>query len=413
MIDKHYEATMLRRRFVKRVVMVVTVFFFSFYLSVFLFGDWKSPKVMILTDLNRCPACYGVTICPELYSNQVIMESSTTWSSMFNAKNIFYGSTKTNRRVILKKLAHNAEFKTFDDNLCKTFKLKHNCKPVHLLNLSSIDDKLIKLVEYDLKKPDPNPRKGLVMCPYAYSLFDFILPVFNSKREHVDIVNIWTMLSLNPEPIILQVITKTNGWPVPAYAGVCGRLEVVAYEGEPLSSLTQIPWNRKLKYAKKMLEAAMDFTFKHDRFRFYLMDWSLDNIVVNEKDDVTFVDLEDIVILDKHISPKKDLPNWYQRYGREPMGPGFSFSLDNMCKHHLSDHNIWAACYILAGDEEPYLYPIPKEVNASRPHLDKLLQDCVNGVESEDRFKTITKLQHVIEDMVVDKDILGYSAVVR
>lgn len=52
---------------------------------------------------------------------------------------------------------------------------------------------------------------------------------------------------------------------MPAYAGVCGRLEVVAYEGEPISSLLHIDWPRKLKYAKKILDAAMDFTFKHDR----------------------------------------------------------------------------------------------------------------------------------------------------
>ena len=140
------------------------------------------------------------------------------------------------------------------------------------------------------------------------------------------------------------------------------------------------------------------------------MDWSLDNIVANEKDDITFVDLEDIIVLDKHISPKADLPDWYKRYGREPMGPGFSFSIDSMCKHHLSDHNIWAACYILAGEEDPYLLPIPKEVNASKPHLFKLLNECLNG---EDRFKTITKLQHVFEDLLMDKNILGYSDVVR
>lgn len=64
----------------------------------------------------------------------------------------------------------------------------------------------------------------------------------------------------------LQILTKSSGWPVPAYGGVCGRLEVVAHEGEPLSSLTQIAWYRKLKYAKEILDAAMDFTFKHDRF---------------------------------------------------------------------------------------------------------------------------------------------------
>lgn len=146
----------------------------------------------------------------------------------------------------------------------------------------------------------------------------------------------------------------------------------------------------------------------HFRFRFYFMDWSLDNIVANEKDEITFVDLEDVIVLDKHISPKKDLLNWYQRYSREVFQQGFSFSIENMCKHHLSDHNIWAACYVLAGEENPLLYPIPKEVNASRPHFDRLLSECLNG---EDRFRTITKLQHVIADMLQDEKIVGFGAV--
>nr|XP_021192269.2 divergent protein kinase domain 2A [Helicoverpa armigera] len=409
MNDKIYEKMLLRRRFFKRVSLMVIAFTISFYISIILFGDLKVPRVMTMTDLNRCPACFGVSVCPELYSNQVIIESNT-WSSMFNTKNIFYGYTKSNRRVVMKKLAHNSEWKAFDQQLCKNFHLKQNCKPMHLLNVSNIDDKLIKLVEYNLSKPDTRPRKGLVMCPYAYSLFDFILPVLNSKKDQVDIVNIWTMLSINPEPIIFQVLQRSHGWPIPAYGGVCGRVEVVAYEGEPLASLTHVPWHRKLKFAKKILDAAMDFTFKHDRYRFYLMDWSLDNIVANEKDDITFIDLEDIVVLDKHISPRSDLPDWYQRYARDIPGPGFTFSIHSMCKHHLSDHNLWAACYILIGDEDPFLYPLPKDVNASRPHLDRLLKECLNG---EDRFRTITKLQHVIDDMLMDENIIGLRAGVR
>lgn len=198
----------LRRKFFKRAFVVLTVFFVSFYVSLFIFSDWKSSRIMLLSNLKRCPACYGLSLCAELHSNQVILESSTTLSSIFNAKNIYYGTTKSNRRVVLKKLAHNSELKAFDNRLCKIFNLKSDCKPTHLLNISSIDidDKLIQLVEYNLTKLDLTPRKGLVMCPYAYSLFDFILPVFNSKRDQVDMVNIWTMLSLNPEPIILQVI---------------------------------------------------------------------------------------------------------------------------------------------------------------------------------------------------------------
>ncbi|CAH0403141.1 unnamed protein product [Chilo suppressalis] len=408
--EKIYRTMKLRRRFWKRLFLIAIMFGVSFYVSVLLFGDLKSPRVMNLTDLDRCPACYGVSVCPELYSNQIILESGHHWGNLFNAKNIYYGYTRSNRRVVLKKLAHDWELKELDTKLCKNWNLERGCKPVQLLNATNADERIIGLIQYNISWPDTEPRKGLVLCPYTYSFYDFIQPVLNNKKSNnykSDMINVWTMLNINPEPIILQVIPKSKGWPVPSFGGVCGRLEVVAHEGEPLSSLLHIEWHRKLKFAKAILETAMDFTFKHDRFRFYLMDWSLDNIVANEKDDITFVDLEDFVILDKQISPKNDLPNWYQRYSKET-SPGFTFSIESMCKHHLSDHNIWAACYILAGEENPLLYPIPKDVNSSRPHFHKLLLECLNG---DDRFRTITKLQHVITDMLLDEKIVGFGAV--
>ncbi|CAG9570969.1 unnamed protein product [Danaus chrysippus] len=405
MSDKIYKMMLLKRRLCKRLdIVVIAMLAISFYISVVLFGGFKGPEIIHVTDLHRCPACYGVTVCPELYSNQITLDSSH-WSNMFNAKNIYHGYTKSSRRVILKKLAHDWELNEFDSKLCSEFRLNSDCKPVQLLNMTNIDDKVLDIVEFNITWPDTEPRKGLVLCPYAFSIYDLLKPVFSNKKDNYksEMLNIWTMLSINPEPIILQVLPRSKGWPVPAFAGVCGRLEVVAYEGEPLSSLLHVAWHRRLNYAQKILEAAMDFTFKHERFRFYLMDWSLDNIVVNERDEITFVDLEDVIILDKHISPKSELTDWYKRYNRESIGPGFSFSIENMCKHHLSDHNLWAACYILIGDENPLLYPIPKEVNTSRPYFERLLSACLNG---DDRFQTIRKLQHVIEEMLNDEKIL-------
>ncbi|CAG4938930.1 unnamed protein product [Colias eurytheme] len=404
-----FKKMILRRRFCKRVIVVAIVFIASFYGSVLLFGNFKGPQIMQITNLDRCPACYGVTVCPELYSSQIILDS-THWSSMFNVRNIFYGYTKSNRRVVLKKLAHDWEFREFDEKICKVMNLSESCNVKALLNISNIDQKVIDIVQYNLSWQDTEPRKGIVLCPYAYSIYDLLHPLLNNRNGNYksEMINIWTMLNINPEPILLQVLPKTKGWPVPAYGGVCGRLEVVAYEGESLSALTHIPWLKKLKYAQKIISAAMDFTFKHDKFRFYLMDWSLDNIVANEKDEVSFVDLEDVVILDKNISPKKDLPDWYQRYSREVLGPGFTFSIENMCRHHLSDHNIWAACYVLAGDENPFLYPIPKVINDTRPHFDRLLHSCLNG---DDKFRTAGKLQHVIEDMLLDEKVIALGAI--
>lgn len=188
--------------------MVIT-FSLSFYVSMLLFGDFKAPRVLSLTDLSRCPACYGVSVCPELYSNQITLDWAT-WGGMFNAKNVFYGFTRSNRRVVLKKLAHNWELKEFDAMMCKTFNLKRNCKPIHLLNVTNLDDKLIQKVSYNLTWPDVEPRKGLVLCPYPYSLFDLVVPILKSEKAQSDLVNIWTMLNLNPEPIILQVINNKS-----------------------------------------------------------------------------------------------------------------------------------------------------------------------------------------------------------
>lgn len=100
--DKMFKRVMLRRRLCKRFFIALIAFTASFYISVLLFGDLKTPVVMHLTDLNRCPACYGVSVCPELYSNQILLESGHSWSRMFNAKNVYYGFTKSNRRVVLK-----------------------------------------------------------------------------------------------------------------------------------------------------------------------------------------------------------------------------------------------------------------------------------------------------------------------
>lgn len=135
------------------------------------------------------------------------------------------------------------------------------------------------------------------------------------------------------------------------------------------------------------------------------MDWSVDNIVANEKDEITFVDLEEFIILDKHISPHKDFPNWYERY-KSPFSTLFAMETTQICQHHLSDHNIWAACHVLANEHNPLLYPIPKVVNDTRPHFDRLLSECLHG---HDRFRTVTKLQHVIDDMLDDERVVGYG----
>lgn len=70
--------------------------------------------------------------------------------------------------------------------------------------MSKVDEKIMSMVHYNFSWPDTEPRKGLVLCPYPYSIIDFMKPML-AKQSKSDLINIWTVLSINPEPLILQV----------------------------------------------------------------------------------------------------------------------------------------------------------------------------------------------------------------
>ncbi|XP_011553155.3 divergent protein kinase domain 2A [Plutella xylostella] len=393
----------LRRRYSRPTLFIAAIVILAMYICFLLFfGDGDAVSLWRLAELNTCPACYGTSVCPELYSNLIQLDpKNRKW---FNAKNVFYGSTRFNSSFVLKKLAHHSEFKEFDRALCGQFNLQSPCTS-KLLNVG-VEEKILKSVEYNVESPPSEPRKGLIMCPNADSIFNFIAPVFSMNGNHqAELMNIYTMLSLNPEPIILKVLRKSKGWLVPGYAGVCGRLEVVTYEGKPLSDMIHVQWYRKLYYSLQILQAGIDFTLKHKRYRFYLMDWSLDNIVVDHRDIITFVDLEDVIVLDKNVSPKVGKLDWTKRHSHEDT-PGFSFSIQNICKYHFSDHNLWAACYIIAGDDNPLLTPIPKRVMQSTPKLQKLLNNCLH---QNDRLHSAISLTRLMYDLLKTEKVGGYG----
>lgn len=96
------------------------------------------------------------------------------------------------------------------------------------------------------------------------------------------------------------MLPAEDGWPTPEYFGACGRLIIEEYVGSPLSSFYEEPWLKRAKIAASLLDAAHKFTFKNSKFAFYLTDMSEDNIAVNEQDEAIFVDLENIIIVDKY-----------------------------------------------------------------------------------------------------------------
>lgn len=98
-----------------------------------------------------------------------------------------------------------------------------------------------------------------------------------------------------------QILSAENGWPVPRYFGACGRVVIEEYIGSPLSDYYDKSWIQRARIASSLLNAAHMFTFKNEKFGFYLTDVSADNIAVDYKNIAKFIDLENIIVVDKNI----------------------------------------------------------------------------------------------------------------
>lgn len=83
--------------------------------------------------------------------------------------------------------------------------------------------------------------------------------------------------------------------------GACGRIIIEEYVGLPLTAYYNKPWLLRAKIASSLLDAAYVFTYKNDDFGFYLTDVSADNIAVDLNNNAKFVDLENVIIVDKNI----------------------------------------------------------------------------------------------------------------
>lgn len=107
------------------------------------------------------------------------------------------------------------------------------------------------------------------------------------------------------------------------------------------------PWIKRARIASSLLDAANLFTFKNEKFAFYLTDISMDNIAVNKEDKAIFIDLENIIIVDKSSSTKLD--SWNDIYTHDiesDCQDCFTFSTSDICEHKISDLNYYAICQV-------------------------------------------------------------------
>lgn len=370
------------------------------------------PDINYLTELEKCPACFGMSACNIIDEVDITFRDvHSTFSYFFGVKNVFFG-TLNNNKVILKKLAHTSELNEFDRLLCENSSLSYICAMNAQKEGKKIDANFYELVEQQISLPFSQDHfSHLRLCPNVRHLKNLLQHIYmNNKNVDPKMLDIyiWVLTVLNPEPLLLQILSAEKNWPVPKYFGACGRIVIEEYVGLPLTAYYNEPWLNRAKIASSLLNAAHMFTYRDENFSFYLTDISADNIAVDLNSNVKFVDLENVIIVDKNIEERS--PQWNKLHvNTEDLScpECLVFSSVEICNHKISDHNYYAVCKILLSQNTNnsilpggILHDIPANILKQYSNIQYLIDQCVSPDESFTRITAGMQLKQLL-DMII------------
>ncbi|KAK1138141.1 hypothetical protein K0M31_002624 [Melipona bicolor] len=382
------------------------------WFTIFIF----QPNVHHSIELHKCPVCFGTSACNYIHEVDIALRDIySVFAYFFGIKNVFFG-VFNGSRVVLKKLAQNSELDEFDRMTCEDEAFSDVCTKSIWRTDYKINVNFRELVEKEIStSPVRNNFNGLKLCPTIRHLNTLLNNVYYNERDtdrKILDVYIWVLTVLNPEPLVLQILSADEGWPVPKYFGACGRIVVEEYIGLPLTAYYNEPWLRRAKLASSLLDAAYKFTYKNENFSFYLTDVSADNVAVDSADNVKFVDLENVIVVDKSVTPTERLTTWNQlQVNTEDFScpECLAFSTTDICNHKVSDHNYYAICKILLtlninNSILPggLLHDMPADISESYPDIRHLIQQCAHPQTPFNRIDAGIELKKLL-DIVVQR----------
>lgn len=166
------------------------------------------PSVMDLTEVEKCPACYGISLCPAITGGHLTLHSFGAVAGFVNilgSKNVLFGMLG-NQKVVLKKLGHTTELEQLDQKMCEMASLGSSC---HVNEAIWQQGDLLHSVKQHVASQD----SSLLLCPTVVNLERLLSIVLYENKDigtKVLHANIWTTIMVNPEPLLLQVYIQST-----------------------------------------------------------------------------------------------------------------------------------------------------------------------------------------------------------
>jgi hypothetical protein len=163
------------------------------------------PSVTDLMEVEKCPACYGISLCPSITGGLLTLHSFGAVAGLVNilgSKNVLFGMLD-NQKVVLKKLGHTIELEQLDKMICKVASLGSSC---HVNEAIWQQGDLLHSMRQRVASQD----SSLLLCPTVVNLECLLSSVlYKTKDISTEVLhaNVWTTVMINPEPLLLQVST--------------------------------------------------------------------------------------------------------------------------------------------------------------------------------------------------------------
>ncbi|XP_045201226.2 divergent protein kinase domain 2A-like [Mercenaria mercenaria] len=376
-----------------------------------------------LVEINKCPVCYGESLCQTLLRNQIKLSNlaKVRFLDIFgsNSDRMYHATLNSpnrgNTEIVLKKLGKNHDLSDLDALICSKAKMADDCdvssaiSKLSFVKQSGQDAKFAKYLQGSSK---------MFYCPSTR----LVSELFNKYKERSatdevtlrDRVKIWSTAIINQEPLLLQMFPAADGWPFPEYVGACGRYVAVGNGGKQLSAFYNANWSLRADIAYQLMKIAEMLTNNKADFALYLTDVIDDNFAVDADGNVTVIDLEDVLVVDKLAVKSAKPKGWedvHESVYAECPGKTFkschSFSEVHLCSHVTSDHNYYAICrYILTphhgslkkdpAQADGLLHDIPKNIDEDWD-LEYLLNECVSPKRQRGRIQVVHKIIEALD----------------
>ncbi|KAH8038718.1 hypothetical protein HPB51_002862 [Rhipicephalus microplus] len=374
-----------------------------FLYAIFLLSFHIEPASEAFHEFHKCPACFGDAFCPHMHDVKLTGWYSRSLLRFFNVKNVFMGELN-GTRVVVKKLAHDDEFREVDRRWCRS----RRCNVASAVR-STVDSgqsheaALMKHLFAVRKEQDMTAcpssrliRRMLMMLSYS--------PLMVARRQGASRaadVLAYTV-TVNAEPLLLQTFPRMDDWPFPTLLGSCGRTIVETYEGEPLSNFEQASWTVRANISLQLLDMADLMTENPTQYALYMTDVKHGQLCRERSG------RSEAHRLGKHNcgGPHAERrPGWKQwlEHREEMCHDCLSFNAEDLCSHSASDHNFYAVCSGMLAPRAFYssygglMHDIPKSVD-EQYGLSALLAMCDQPRNSkENRFVASRLLRRALD----------------